>query len=281
MQKMIDCYIIEPKLDDLGDKFYLRRALLRFKKKAFYIRDRNTGLNLHEFEVRAYQALGRKLVQKALAGLRLNAQCGRLKEQERQMIFEFQTRKWFEKWRQRYQTKAQFNYLGPAYSNFTRLSKSIDQHNNFFSAALPSPQVASRSSKPLLPRPTASKSGSKSRPEHQLFVQSGFPISEHNGTSSYNQGHPGMMGTQQPVSCIFSQEQILKNEEELLEVNPAQAPRLGNFQTEISQHRGQATPKDVVAVSSMQSQTRQLSEKIKSRLAASRSRSASDNKNLR
>ena len=51
---IVGTYIIQPKLDEIADRHYLRQKLLTFKRKAEYIRGRNMGGNLHEFEIRAF-----------------------------------------------------------------------------------------------------------------------------------------------------------------------------------------------------------------------------------
>lgn len=80
---MVNHYVVEPNLDSMGDRHYLRTKLRAFKKKANYIRDRNSGKNLHEFEVRAYQTLGRNLLRKAFTGIKLMAHCNVVKDQEK------------------------------------------------------------------------------------------------------------------------------------------------------------------------------------------------------
>ena len=71
---MIECYAIQPKLDQIADSYFIGKSLRLFKQKVFYIRDRNNGQNLHEFEVKAYKWLGENLLRKAFSGIRLIAQ---------------------------------------------------------------------------------------------------------------------------------------------------------------------------------------------------------------
>jgi len=40
---------------------------------------RNEGTNLHEFEIKAFEALGKNLMSKAFSGLRMHTQCSLLK----------------------------------------------------------------------------------------------------------------------------------------------------------------------------------------------------------
>lgn len=54
---------------------------------------------MHEFEVRAYNALGKKLIRKAFSALKMAAQTRQLKLMEEQMVLEYQCRKWFTLWR--------------------------------------------------------------------------------------------------------------------------------------------------------------------------------------
>lgn len=103
---MLNHYVIQPKLDSIGDKHFLKRNLLSFKFKINYIRDRNNGKNLHEFEIKAYEALGRNLLRKAFTGIKIMAKCNALKDQENQMILEYQYRKWFGQWRCNYLIKS-------------------------------------------------------------------------------------------------------------------------------------------------------------------------------
>ena len=79
IKNMLNCYIIQPKLDAIGNKHFLKKQLLSFKHKINYIRDRNNGKNLHEFEIKAYEALGRNLLRKAFTGIKIVAKCNALK----------------------------------------------------------------------------------------------------------------------------------------------------------------------------------------------------------
>lgn len=52
-------------------------------------------------------------MRKAFTGIKLIAHCNVLKDQEKRMIYEYQFRKWFGKWRLNYLIKSQNNYLVP------------------------------------------------------------------------------------------------------------------------------------------------------------------------
>ena len=43
VKEIVDAYVIEPRLDAIGEKHYLRKQLLTFKKKVEYVRDRDQG----------------------------------------------------------------------------------------------------------------------------------------------------------------------------------------------------------------------------------------------
>jgi len=71
----VNTFIIEPKLERIGELHYLRKQIRNFKRKADFSRDRSLGLSLHEFEVRAFQTLAKNLLKKAITGLRTNVRC--------------------------------------------------------------------------------------------------------------------------------------------------------------------------------------------------------------
>ena len=85
-REMVSVCIIEPHLDLIGDQHFIRKQLQTFKVKVNYIRDRRNGQALHDFEIKAYQTLGRKLLRKAFSGIKLIAQANMLKNQEKEMI---------------------------------------------------------------------------------------------------------------------------------------------------------------------------------------------------
>lgn len=95
----METYVIQPRLDAIADHHLLKRSLQKFVYKVNYIMDRQTGQNLHEFEVRAYTILGQKLMRKAFSVLKTRVTCNQLKAMEYRMIEEYQFRKWFYKWR--------------------------------------------------------------------------------------------------------------------------------------------------------------------------------------
>jgi hypothetical protein len=86
---MVDCYAIQPKLDQLAHNFFVKKNLQAFRQKVLYIRDRANGQNLHEFEVKAYKKLGENLLRKAFSGIKVIAQQNGLKRMEHQMILEY------------------------------------------------------------------------------------------------------------------------------------------------------------------------------------------------
>ena len=106
VKAIVNTFIIEPKLDRIGDEFFLKKNLQMFRYKCNYIASRSNGQNLHEFEIRAYQALGQNLLRKAFTGIKLISRATKVKNMEKNMIMEYQFRKWFNKWRQNYIIKA-------------------------------------------------------------------------------------------------------------------------------------------------------------------------------
>ena len=80
--EIVECLVVQPRLDEIGHRHYLRKQLLTFKRKAEYIRDRRAGRNLHEFEIRAFRALGRTLITKAFTALKIMVKGRELKRQE-------------------------------------------------------------------------------------------------------------------------------------------------------------------------------------------------------
>lgn len=75
MNDMVDGIVIQPRLDAIGKRHFYRKQLLKFKKKIDYIRDRRQGRNLHEFEIRAFNALGESLLRKAMTSFKISVQC--------------------------------------------------------------------------------------------------------------------------------------------------------------------------------------------------------------
>ena len=108
---MLEAYAIQPKLDKIGHTHYLHKCLTKFRSKVLYIRGRNSGQNLHEFEIRAYKQLGVNLMRKAFSGLKVVIKQNGLKRMEEDMIVQYQFRKWFTKWRNNYLIKANNNYF--------------------------------------------------------------------------------------------------------------------------------------------------------------------------
>jgi hypothetical protein len=80
--EIVECLVVQPKLDEVGLMHFVRTQLLRFKRKAEYMRDRRAGKNLHEFEIRAFRALGRTLITKAFTALKIKVKGRELKRQE-------------------------------------------------------------------------------------------------------------------------------------------------------------------------------------------------------
>jgi hypothetical protein len=71
---MIGTYIIQPKLDDIANKAFLKKQLQAFRRKVMYIKGRNEGTNMHEFEIKAFEYLGQNLLRKVFTGLKIHAQ---------------------------------------------------------------------------------------------------------------------------------------------------------------------------------------------------------------
>lgn len=97
----------------MADHHRLRASFRSFIRKVAYIRDRNNGFNMHEFEVRAYDALGKKLMRKAFTAFKMMLHTRCLKEMEARVVFDYQMRKWFSKWRHNYLVRARASYLLP------------------------------------------------------------------------------------------------------------------------------------------------------------------------
>lgn len=68
---MVGTYGIQPKLDAIADLYFKKKQLCTFKKKVYYIKSRNEGTNLHEKEIRAFEALGKNLMMKAYSSLKI------------------------------------------------------------------------------------------------------------------------------------------------------------------------------------------------------------------
>lgn len=113
MREICDSIIIQPKLDAVADLYRLQTSFKSFIKKVRYIRDRQNGLNMHEFEIRAYNALGKNLMRKCFCAFKMVLHTRRLKEMESKVVFDYQIRKWFSKWRHNYIVRAQASYMLP------------------------------------------------------------------------------------------------------------------------------------------------------------------------
>lgn len=111
VRDIVECYVIQPKLDAIADCYVLKKNLVSFKAKTSFLREKRLGLNLDECEIKSYQALAFKLMSKAFTSIKLANQCSQLKSVQEQMVREYQWRKWFAIWRQNYLIKSQNNYF--------------------------------------------------------------------------------------------------------------------------------------------------------------------------
>ena len=89
INRMAENYITQPKLDGIATRYLIKKQLNRFRTKIEYIRGRREGRNLHEFEIKAFKALGRTLLRKSILGLKIMVRCRHLKAQETKMIKEY------------------------------------------------------------------------------------------------------------------------------------------------------------------------------------------------
>ena len=76
---LVECFIIQPKLDEIADNFLLKKNIVSFKEKTTFLREKRLGLNLDELEIKSYQTLAFKLMSKAFTSIKLANQCSQLK----------------------------------------------------------------------------------------------------------------------------------------------------------------------------------------------------------